>query len=575
MLSLLAVFYVFRWTLDTLRAPLGYGDLLPAYAMSGMWSNGTPFGDNSLGFPHGMHLPYFPTGDLTQNLMTAGFSLLTENPFLPLNLVFVASFPLTAVAALWTLRIAGLRGPLAVVLAVGLTTIPYHWLRVEHVYLATMYSAVLGVALALLVGSGRFSEALRTRDYPALIGTAAAAFVVGSSGIYYACFAILLVAFACLYRAFRGDGWAVVLRGALPAVTIMLVLAAVLLPATLWTRANPALSAVAERAPVESVEYSGALAFTMLPAPFTDFPGLGPLVRFVEEAYAQAYVIDTSGVLWNANSGSVLTTLLIVFTVVGALVVRRRSHARATPTPERRTVSLGLVTTLMTGALLFFVPWGLNYLFALSISSQLRGWDRLVPVVLTLVVVAGAVVWRDMFPSVTRSGWIVALVCAAIVLLDSVTPYRAVFDAWSSAGITERDSGLSYAADLNEDLPGTCGVLQLPYVAYPEVPPVADLSAYGHLLPALTNPAKYWSFGAMKETPDSVWLEQLGADIDASELPELSEAGFCAVHVDWRGYSDEDAAAFAASIQQLLGPPVAVGHGGDWSAFPLPSPNGP
>src|SRR4051812_44791654 len=100
-----------------------------------------------------MDLRYYPTADVAQHLAAGLVPWLTGNPFVGLKLVSALSFPVTALATLWVLRVAGLRGPLAAVAALALTFIPYHWYRIAHVYLGTMYSAVLGVGLALLIGN--------------------------------------------------------------------------------------------------------------------------------------------------------------------------------------------------------------------------------------------------------------------------------------------------------------------------------------------------------------------------------------------------------------------------------------
>ena len=87
---------------------------------------------------------------------------LTGNPFIGINAVYALSFPATALAALWVFRLAGLRGPWTVVGSLALTFVPFHWYRLEHLYLATMYSAVLGVGLAMLVGNGTVERRLRS-----------------------------------------------------------------------------------------------------------------------------------------------------------------------------------------------------------------------------------------------------------------------------------------------------------------------------------------------------------------------------------------------------------------------------
>jgi uncharacterized membrane protein len=561
---------VFRWDVDRLRAPLGLGDMLYAYATSTMWGRGAPVGDSGLGFPAGMHLPYYPTGDLVHNALAAAFGVVTADPFLPLNLVYATSFPLTALAALWLLRVVGVRGPVAVVAALGLTAIPFHWLRPDHVYLATMYPAVLAVVLGLLVGSGQLGRAWRQRRVPTLVATGVALVLVGAGGIYYACFAVLLIFLAAVYRAFQGAAWRTVALSLAPAAGVVLVLGAVLVPSILWVRQHPPLDDVAARLPVESVMYAGSLSMALLPTPFSDLPGAGLLGRVAEGVHADATVMSTAGVLVWSNSGSVFTITALVVLVVGGLVVTLRRRSVAGPVSDPRQVTLPLVVTLLTGGVLFFVPWGLGFLFAFTVTPQLRGWDRLLPVLFALVVAGAGVVWRGLRVRSRPAVWGTATVLGAVVVLDSVTPYRAHFDAVVGEGLPELYAGREYADAVNDAVPEDCGVLQLPYVPTPEVPYVEQLSAYAHFVPALTNPGKDWSFGAITGTPDSVLPEQIGSTLDEAEVARLAGLGFCAVHVDRRGYPVEDAPAVLAEVADLLGPPVATGRSGTWVTYELP-----
>ena len=577
---------------DRLANPLGGGDQLPAYATARLWGEGAPFGSAVFGYPFGMQLRDYPTADVLQNVVAGLVTWATDNPFLGMNLVFAASFPGTALAALWVFRVAGLRGPFVVVGALALTFVPYHWYRIVHVYLGTMYSAVLGVGLALLIGNGTVERRLRAgapgrgRFALLLLGLAA---VIAASGIYYAAFTVLLCAAAWVYRVARGAGWADLLRSATPAAAVVLVLGAVLAPAVLYGRAHPAIDAVAARETVESVIYSGALVFTLLPAPVSLLPGTGWLNGLVEGAAEDGKDWIWSGVTpgqttvmahWYSDFGSLATTTALLVVVVGGLVAARRSAlaARSTDTrPLRRSVesavSPGLIALLLGVTLAFFVPWGLNYLFAYLVSPQLRGWDRLLPVFFTLLLIAAGLVLQ-------RSGLrlgrpvVVALAGAALVvlLLDSVLPYRPVFATASAEGRAASDPGHAYAVALNEAVPGRCGVLELPYIAYPESPAKLDLGNYEPLWPALTNPGKLWSAGAMKATVPSAWQAAVGDDVDAADLAPLAAGGFCVVHVDLRGYSPADGAQLVADLTGLLGSPVAAGLDGDWLAFELASP---
>jgi hypothetical protein len=75
----------------------------------------------------------------------------------------------------------------------------------------------------------------------------------------------------------------------------------------------------------------------------------------------------------------------------------------------------------------------------------------------------------------------------------------------------------------------------------------------------------------MKGTLGSEWERVLGSDIDASAVSELVAGGFCGIHVDRRGLTQEENSEVSARLVALLGAPVATGHSGDWAAYALPA----
>ncbi len=558
--------------LDRLRVPLGRGDMLAAYAMANTFAQGS-FRNDALGYPFGMDMRYFPTTDHLLNAVAGFVSAMTHEPFLGLNVVYALSFPATALAALWMLRIAGLRGPMAVVLSLAMTFIPFHWLRIEHVYLATLFSAVLGVCLALLVGTGEIERRLTApRRARYVIGLGLVALVIAVSGIYYAAFAVMLVAVAVLWRFAHGARWRDLLLAATPAIAVGLFTVLALAPATLYTHAHPPTQPVAGRVPVESVIYSGALALALLPAPLSKIPGFGLVNDFVTRAYQDGSAAPTSGVVLQSNSGSLFTCAAFVFMLVGIVWTARR-RAQGKPLLGNETgVTFGLVGTLTVVVVGFLVPWGLNFLFAFAVSPQLRAWDRLLPVLYSLFFVGAAVAWRRLgLPQTGMRVWLAAGACGVLLLLDGIAPYRTMWGQIVAAGTAEQRAAQEYAAAVDEAVPGRCGILQLPLIQYPEVPPQQQMGPYDHLLPALVGSGKEWSFGAMKGTSASDWQESMGSGgFDPSLIPVLDEGGFCAVHVDRRGYTADQYASLTRDLRSALGAPVASGHNGDWTLYAIP-----
>ena len=577
-----AIVFVIGFGGDLLRLarPLGSGDLLQAYATAKPWSDGTPFGNSSLGYPFGMEQRYFPTADVLQNALSGLISAVSQNPFAGLNIVYALSFPLAALAALWVFHIAGVRGPIAIFTSLAFTTIPFHWLRLEHIYLATIYSAVLGVGLAILTGTGSFERRLTGgRKWSTIALLSAVSVVVATSGIYYAFFTILLCSAALIYRLAHRPSWRGALVSASPLISVAVLLGAVLTPAFLFERAHPALNNVAHRQAIESVYYSGNLAFALVPAPTTQIPGLKNLNARIEHAFTVANTSGTSGVHWHSNFGSLFTVLALALAGLGLFwSIGRGAHEGTSAGSSTESmkpsgkVSFGLVGLLLATTILFFVPWGLNVLFAALVTPQLRGWDRLVPVLFLLFFTAAIVAWRSMdLPQRGARAVIIAICSFVLLLFDSVLPYQAPFAAAAASGKQVLRFGQQYADALNTAIPGKCAILELPYQPYLEGTTLQALPVYDAFWPALTNPVKEWTFGAMSGTFGSEWQRVLGSDIDASAVSDLVAGGFCGIHVDRRGLTASESVQVAKRLSTLLGPPVATGHGGDWSVYALPA----
>ncbi|WP_263729296.1 hypothetical protein [Cellulomonas sp. SG140] len=485
-----------------------------------------------------------------------------------MNVMYALSFPVTAVVAYWVLRVAHLSGPMAIAGSWGLMAVPYHWKRLWHVYLGSMYSAVLAVGLALWIGSGGLERMWRSRHrWPKVAALGGVVVLIAGSGIYYAAFAVALVASAVAFRFARGLSWRHALAELLPAAAVGFVTGALLAPALLFVHSHPTSQAVAGRLPVESVIFSGVLAYAILPAPESMIPGWAPVNSWVHGMVAAGEKAPTSGVIWDADFGSVFTFGALLLCLVAVVVVGRRRTRRVT---DLSRVSGSLVTWLLAVSVLFFVPWGLNFLFAAAVSPQLRGWDRLTPVIFTLLTVGAGLAWRALrWPGRGPWAWVAAAVVLLLVVFDTVLPQRSWFRESAAPSIAIAAAGREYATALNSTIPQRCGVLELPRMSYPEEPPLNGLGGYEHLWPALTNPEKSWSFGAMKWSAADNWQRSVPDPLDRAGVQQLVKAGFCAVHVDYRGFAAADVEAARKHFTELLGPPVASGLGGAWNAFAL------
>ncbi len=547
------------------------GDLLSTYVNSLNWGGFSYRVTEHFGFPLGMNLNYFPGIDITENSFAALVNLVTGSTFTGINLLIVLSFPLAAALAYLVIRMTGLQGALAIALAVAFAFIPYHWGRaLEHTYLSTLYSAIVGIALVLLIGSGAFERRIargapRRGLFIAIV--AVMVVVVAWTGVYYVAFTLILGLAALLWRfAMKARGRALVVD-ALPLIATGALAVIGFVPSIL-ARGDAPLASLGERMPFESVTYAGTLAMAILPIPQSELPLGGyyneAVLKVLNEApYGESYAIT--------NFGTWATALALLAFVIGLLVRSRKGTALTSTDPTAtQGVGLGLIAYLMVVTVLFFVPWGLNLVFADVITAQIRGWNRLLPILLLFFVLGGAAaIHRTRIASKAAYAIPIALVLLALTAVDAVYPFKAAYAGSVADGEEVTTAARQYASDVNTAIPEKCGVLQLPYMAYPEHGVERGINDYDHFWVAVTNEAKEWSYGSVKFTDASTWAAQLPQVPSDDQLALLRGAGFCAIHLDTRGYISEVLGPIQQDLQQRLGAPVASGSDGAWELFDL------
>ena len=551
---------VFGPVLSAIGDAWGPGDMLSHYVNVDTWAGFGHGVDTHYGYPLGMNQNLFPGVDITQNTFAATLSSLTGNPFIGLNTLIILTFPITAALTVIALRLVGLTGWWAIALAASYTFIPYHWGRsLGHVYLGTMYAAVTGVILAVLIGTGRLKREHLTRGR--IVGIAALIVITAWSNIYYAAFGLLLMLAAVLFRVLKGDKRAELGIALLPAIGVAAVTVIGLIPAIIARASDSGIAQLGSRAAYDSVTLAGNLAMAIIPAPVSQLPYMG---YYNEAVYG---LIDDAPALENVsatNFGTWIITAGLIYAVIWwALRLRR---GRRVPT----SFQLLAFVTLITG--LFFIPWGLNALVAEFLTAQIRAWNRLIPTMLLLFLLLAAVAIRRtpllMRPRISLAGPAIVLL---IVVVEQVWPWRAVYADTVDRYSQETTWAREYAVVTNEALPGECAILQIPRMIYPEngtVPP--ELTDYEHFWQPLTNREKDFSYGAIVFTEADRTVADIQGFPAPQALDQFTDLGFCGVHVDIRGIEQDRRERFLTNLEANLGASVATGREGEWLLFELP-----
>ena len=95
-------------------------------------------------------------------------------------------------------------------------------------------------------------------------------------------------------------------------------------------------------------------------------------------------------------------------------------------------------------------------------------------------------------------------------------------------------------------------IFQLPYVPFPEHPPIFKMNDYSHFKAYLHSKDLRWSYGAMKGRPGDAWQRLVSSMPVEDMLRTLSQTGFAGLYIDSYGYQD-NGAKLIADIKQILG----------------------
>lgn len=548
-MSLLALLPALR----ELGSAWGSGDMLSTYVNTENWGLFGFTAGNHFGYPLGMDLNLFPSIDITQNSFAALVGWITGNPFMGINLLLFLSFPLVAVLAYCSIRLTGLRGPLAVSLAVAFTMIPFHFARgLGHTSLATMYGAVTAVILAQLIGSGRVKEMLipskatqtktKVTNYVILISLV---FTTAWSGVYYAAFGLILMVAAWLWQF--ATNRTNTLINAIPIVAVGVIAIAGFIPSLLALRADPPFISLGERLPYESVIFAGVLAIAILAAPISRLGG--PFATYNTEV-TQAFGVAPQYENTTISSYGTWITLAALILIAFSLLTRFRAR-------------LGLLGLLLATTILFFVPWGLNFLFATLVTPQIRAWNRLIPVLLLLVILIAATILANMKASNVKITKVyptlaIAVVILAVTAVESAWPFVAPYREGAQGGAQISQTAHDYTTAIDEQIPQNCGVLQLPHQVYPENGPLGDLKDYEHFWTSIVDSNKSWSYGAVKNTDAGAWLSALPEVPNTEEVDLLAQAGFCGIHLDTRAFVAPAAERIVTGLTSRYGPPTVT-----------------
>ena len=522
-----------------------------------------------LGAPFGLESHDFPvvSNDSLQLLLVKFIGLFVDRPFLVSNIFFVLTFPLNALGAFVALRWRRVPRQLAVVGSVAFGLLPLHFMKgIDYLFFVSSYMVPIGCAMVLTVLADEPLVAPREsgRRWRGLVAPRTAVFLllcaaIASASIYYAVFASILLVAAALAAGVVHRSRRALAEGMAGVAAIGSFVVLNQLPTILYRLEHGPNSLVAARNPGETEFYGLKLIQLVLPAP-------GHRIGFLADITDRYR--NTSLVLGEPSTSiGLLASVGLAWLLVVALASTLGSSRSSAALAEERRAGFSVVL-----GLLWATTGGVAAVVSYTVTPQLRAWGRM-SVFIAFFGLVGTMgllarIGRRVGTPAGHAAFKALLASLLVVVaLDQTTP------SFAPDRLTiEREyrSDANFVRQIEDQVPAGSAILQLPYVAYPEVPPTYRLGVYDQLRPYMHSERLRWSFGAMKGRPEDWHAHMTDAPL-RSLLAGAVAGGMTGLVVDRFGYAD-DAAALEAELREIVGPPTGVAETGRmlfWDLRPL------
>jgi phosphoglycerol transferase len=598
--------------------------------IKGILAHGSYQVNPSLGAPFGLQLYDFPQGgDNLSLLLIRVLGWFSNNPAWALNVFFMLTFALVAASAFAAFRLLGVSVGASIVGACIFSLLPYHFYRGEsQVLLSAYYGVPLGALLFMRIWTppGLFARraggggarptgaqagdatphaggtvsragdvnpaATGARARPARAGgwlsgtttlTVLCCLVVGSTGLYYAVFAILLLLAGSALALVVGRGRSASLSGVLAAALIALTLAANISPTLSYRAAHGANTAI-KRTTIEADQFGLRLSDLLLPvqahrlAPFSKVNQRyieATSTGYCEACYENLGAVGSIGFLWLALIALVSIAGIVAAVGAGGVVgaagapagrssisafIARRLGPRSLYRPAALGVSLSFVLATIGG---------LSSLIAFFVTRDIRGWNR-ISLFIAFFSLLAAMLGLDaglrrlsarVFTRATAIG-AGAAVCAAVLAVGIADETTSFFVPKYEKDAKQWVSDATFVREIEARMPQGAAIFQLPYVPFPEGYGATGTSVsapnpnFGTTYELARGPIHSdrlrWSYGAMKGRPAD-WQAPLATQPLYLSLAAAAANEFDGLWVDPRGYSTAARPRLVPVLERVLG----------------------
>jgi phosphoglycerol transferase len=488
------------------------GDNISTMVFAKNYIDGNGFRINpNLAFPGTQDNAFFPSFDFSYRLFMRLTAKIIHDPVAIYYLMYVFGVTAMFASCAYALRTLGFRHWLCAFAAVVWVVTPWFTFRsLVHDFLALCFTVPLGAALAIRIW---LHPELNLWRQGGLVGIVISLLMIATSGLYYAYFSLMFIAFAGVVAAASGQS----LR---PLLSVLLC-SAIIVPVLLLTGFGSALPAVlsGDITPVKRIPEQ-QLIFGLNFAEATHLLNNIPGLEWVNREYKDfgRYLATEK----NLENWPGLALTLVIFAsplivAVGAFAKGERSYWR----------SLILASALcLVFGIIYSMSGGLAYYVNLFINASIRATDRIIPFLSFFALVALLAftenVNRPVFRFFTSSAVIAALVISIYPAVATNLRWRQQM-IMSSPQMSNNLRSIQNVLDAKNKA-SLRAILQIPHIEWPETGLMRgydSLSFQDYFVLDTAHSGTKWSYGSTRQQASFSTVEAI---LKGNEQAGLADA---------------------------------------------------
>ncbi|WEY39430.1 sugar translocase [Paraburkholderia sp. SUR17] len=531
-----------------IRVPLIYnGDgLLMLLVIKRLMENLWVFHSGAMGAPFGSYLYDYPIPDSGSLAALKVFGVLSGSAATALNIYYLIGFPLNALSAYFVARRFHLSRALSFSAGFIFTMLPFHFLRLPHLFYTWYFPAPLFIWYAYKIYVGNLFSSDKSRGLSGQIGHVATLLVLSCFGVYYSFFGVLAFLAATLCKYLRVRSIISIFPGILAVAIVTIGIVANVAP-NLADRARHEINTeVAQRNPSEAELYG--LKITQLLLPRVGHR-MAPLAELTQKYTTTFPLVNENETASLGAIGSVGFLALLL-----ALIAPGKAQRR-----DERLYFLAAITFVLV---LFCTIGGGSALFSILISPMIRAWNRVSVFIAFTSICAAMLITQlgiERYAPRLRATWpaiggIGAILCAIAIWDQTTPPCQACNDATRAEYLNDA----RFIGAIETESPKGSAIYQLPYVRFPEALSVGGVQSYDQARGYLHSASLGWSYGAMKGRAADLFFRALAEAPLERQIEVARRIGFSGIYIDRRGYADGGAAIEAELTRLLGGPPDLI-----------------